>query len=650
MQYNDGFGRVLQSRSQAEDTLFGDATFGGGVIPGGDLAPVGDTAGRTRAASDPDNVVVSGWQLYDNKGQVVQKYEPFFSSGYGYDPPGDAQLGQRTTMFYDARQQLVRTVSADGSEQRVVRGIPVDLTDPDDSDGQPRCRPPGQRAGRARQRGRGRDAKGAVQLVAFDLLHRPSQVWARNQQGGAVTLRQIVEYGDAGIPDQPPADRAAARTGNLLGRWSRHHDEAGLVTVASVDVQGNVRETTRLVIADAPLLATYDLAAAAGWQVAPFQVDWTASAGQTRADRDGQLLEATNYVTSTRYDALNRITRRLLPADVEGVRREVLVTHSRGGAVESLTLDGTVHVQRIAHDAKGQRALIAYGNGVMTRYAYDPHTFRLVRMRSEHYTPTGAAGYHPTGDPVQDVGYDYDLAGNTVSVRDRTPGSGIPNNPGALAVDDPVLRKLIGNGDALDRHFGYDPTYRLLSATGREAQTPPGGDPWIDRPRGTDPTTAQPYTESYRIRRRRQPAEPRAHRHRRVHPGLHGGDRQQPGGPDDGRDDAVRLRLRPERQPRHRSRHPALRLEPGRPADRVRHPDPERGAVRARPVPIRQSGRADEEAGPAPGRGRPPRRDQFRQLHPQALPLYRQGRRRGERAELSRRPLPESGAGALDVL
>ena len=34
----DGFGRVLQTRAQAEDTLFGDPHFGGGVIPAEDLA------------------------------------------------------------------------------------------------------------------------------------------------------------------------------------------------------------------------------------------------------------------------------------------------------------------------------------------------------------------------------------------------------------------------------------------------------------------------------------------------------------------------------------------------------------------------------------------------------------------------------------
>jgi hypothetical protein len=48
-----------------------------------------------------------------------------------------------------------------------------------------------------------------------------------------------------------------------------------------------------------------------------------------------------------------------------------------GGAVSD------TFVERIAYNAKGQRVLIAYGNGIMTRHAYDPQTFRLLRLRTE---------------------------------------------------------------------------------------------------------------------------------------------------------------------------------------------------------------------------------------------------------------------------
>ncbi|MEN8651601.1 SpvB/TcaC N-terminal domain-containing protein [Streptomyces sp. 21So2-11] len=594
VQYSDGFGRIVQTRAQAEDTLFGDPTHGGGVIPAGDLTSVGDTTGRTRSPSGPENVIVSGWQVYDNKGRVVRKYEPFYSTGFAYAAPPEAQLGRRATLFYDPRGQVVRTLNPDGSEQRVLFGIPADVADPevfaptpwesysyDANDNAGRTHPGraqtyaghwntpastevdalgrtvrtvartgpaaadrlvtrsaydiqgnlvsvtdalGREAFRyvhdvARRRWRAdgndcgrrdtvpdalgrpiesRDGKGALTLCAFDALRRPSRVWARDGATGPVTLRQMVEYGDGGTDGHSAAERTAARARHLLGRPVRHHDEAGLVTVTAADFKGNVLESTRQVIADAPILAAYQDAKDRGWQVVPFQVEWTLAPGQSQQARDAQLLEAAGYVTTSAYDALDRVVRHEFPTDVEGRRRVLRPVYNRAGTLDQVRLDDTTYVQRISYDAKGQRTLIAYGNGVMTRYAYDPDTFLPVRLRSEHYTLVGDLTYRPSGDPLQDHGYAYDLTGNPLTVRDRAPGSGIPNNPGALGAGDPLLRKLLGGGDALDRHFTYDPLYRLLSATGREHQAPFAGDPWNAPPRGTDVTRTQAYTETYR--------------------------------------------------------------------------------------------------------------------------------------------------------
>ena len=431
VEYSDGFGRVLQTRAQAEDTLFGDPAFGGGVIPADQFAPVGDTVGRTRGPADPDNVIVTGWQVYDNKGRVVQKYEPFFSTGYDYAQPLDAQLGQKATMFYDPRGQVVRTLNPDGSEQRVVLGVPADLADPDAyaptpwesytydaNDNAGRTHPteaqpyashwntpasievdalgrtvravarngPPEQAGTAwfttrsaydiqgnlltvtdalgreafrysfdlaKRRWRmdsidagrrdtvpdalgspieSRDSKGAVTLGAFDLLHRPTRVWARDDATSAVTLRQRIEYGDGGDPGQPPADRDAARAAQParppvppLRRGRAGHRRPRSTSRATRC------EATRRVIADAPILAIYDQARLNGWQVVPFQVDWTPATGQTQDQRDTELLDPAGYVTTTSYDALNRVTRHVFPTDVEGKRRELHPTYNRAG-------------------------------------------------------------------------------------------------------------------------------------------------------------------------------------------------------------------------------------------------------------------------------------------------------------------------------
>ena len=87
VEYSDGFGRLLQTRTQGEEVRFGDEHFGGGET----LLPVkqsdgagGDVVGRRKTDLLNPNVVVSGWQIYDNKGQIVEKYEPFFSEGWDY--------------------------------------------------------------------------------------------------------------------------------------------------------------------------------------------------------------------------------------------------------------------------------------------------------------------------------------------------------------------------------------------------------------------------------------------------------------------------------------------------------------------------------------------------------------------------------------
>ena len=131
VEYSDGFGRLVQTRKQAEDVRFGDPSFGGGVLSADQAIAAGDTIGQTRAEGDPLNVVVSGLQVYDNKGRVVERYEPFFATGLDYQAAGGAVLGQKVGDDYDPRGQVFRTVYPDGSEERVIRGVPADLTRPD---------------------------------------------------------------------------------------------------------------------------------------------------------------------------------------------------------------------------------------------------------------------------------------------------------------------------------------------------------------------------------------------------------------------------------------------------------------------------------------------------------------------------------------
>ncbi|MBK9284055.1 MAG: VCBS repeat-containing protein [Sphingobacteriaceae bacterium] len=91
VEYSDGFGRLLQTRVQAEDVIFGASTGSATSLGSSGLpAQQGQNAnavGIERGTGDPLNVVVSGWKIYNNKGMVVEQYEPFFDKGFEYELP-----------------------------------------------------------------------------------------------------------------------------------------------------------------------------------------------------------------------------------------------------------------------------------------------------------------------------------------------------------------------------------------------------------------------------------------------------------------------------------------------------------------------------------------------------------------------------------
>ena len=65
-----------------------------------------------RPAPGAPNVVVTGAQLFDNKGQIVEQFEPYFSSGFAYVAPGETERGLASRVFYDPRGLAVRTLHA----------------------------------------------------------------------------------------------------------------------------------------------------------------------------------------------------------------------------------------------------------------------------------------------------------------------------------------------------------------------------------------------------------------------------------------------------------------------------------------------------------------------------------------------------------
>ena len=107
--------------------------------------------------------------------------------------------------------------------------------------------------------------------------------------------------------------------------------------------------------------------------------------------------------------------------------------YDEAGNLRSIDVDGTVIVERIAHDALGHRTLVAFANGVLERRAFDDRTGRLRRLRAERFTQPAPLTYRPTGaPPLLDVGHAYDLVGNVTAIRHRWPGCGTGPLPDAL--------------------------------------------------------------------------------------------------------------------------------------------------------------------------------------------------------------------------
>lgn len=574
-EFSDGFGRLVQSRAQAEDLVFGER--------GDDVGLSGQVGAAVAPAIGTlvnDAVVVSGFQEYDQKGRVIRKYEPCFDAGFDYQSNRMPANAVFVSMFYDPRGQVIRTVNPDGSEQRVVFGVPGSIAAPklddpdafeptpwesyvyDANDLAPLTHPGtsvparhhytsastvldgmGRAIAQVVRNGpapatdwyitrssfdmRGnllvisdalnrrafvhshdllnrplkvdsidaglrtsvldalgnlveyRDSKGSLALRRYDKLNRLVELWARNneQPTSTFTLRESLTYAPPGTP------------GHAAGRLIEHRDEAGIVRINRYDFKGSVLESSRQVPADS--------------EMAAWLADWSAAqAAATEAK-----LEAKAYVTSSSYDALNRVSAITYPEDVTGNRAQLTPQYNRGGALKAVKLrkgaaaPEETFVEHIAYNAKAQRVLIAYGNGVMTRHAYDRQTFRLTRRRTERFQKADALQWSGLGvatglndEILQDLSYQYDFAGNIVSIEERVKHCGIRNS-------DP---------DRLLRAFEYDPIYRLTRATGRTAAHPsaappyadprlsgfhPAGNPVFTQDNGPDQTEA--YSEDY---------------------------------------------------------------------------------------------------------------------------------------------------------
>jgi RHS repeat-associated protein len=307
------------------------------------------------------------------------------------------------------------------------------------------------------------DSRGHLFRNAYDALQRPVESYLTDGVSAEVLTGRTV-YGESA---------ATPEALNLRGRATQIFDQAGLVSNDAYDFKGNLLGSSRQLATDYRNI-----------------IDW--SLGTVS-------LEAGAYASATRYDAFNR------PVELTAPDASVIhPSYNVGGLLDGVTVApagaaDSVFISNIDYDAKGQRELIAYGNGATTQYSYDADTYRLTRLLTTRDQSTlgarvrGLLGLQNAKDVLQDLNYIYDPAGNIVRVRDD-------------AQQTIYFRNKRVEPSSI---YSYDPLYRLISASGREQlglnngnlQTPTAPDAWNSFPLGFD----QPgdgnalglYTEQY---------------------------------------------------------------------------------------------------------------------------------------------------------
>ncbi len=115
--YSDGFGRVAMKKVQAE--------------PG----PLFDANGNVVVASASPRWVGTGRTVFNNKGNPVKQYEPFFSATFEFEDEATVvQAGVTPIIHYDALDRVVRTELPNGTESDVEFDVWQQISsDPNDT-------------------------------------------------------------------------------------------------------------------------------------------------------------------------------------------------------------------------------------------------------------------------------------------------------------------------------------------------------------------------------------------------------------------------------------------------------------------------------------------------------------------------------------
>jgi RHS repeat-associated protein len=281
-------------------------------------------------------------------------------------------------------------------------------------------------------------------VIHYDALRRPLQTYVKRPLPDTHTSEQYLAevrfYGDG--PQARAFTGNNPEANNLRGQLWKVYDGAGLVHNVRYDFKGNLNTTERALLVDPKTQVRWESVA----DIFSPQ-DLSAFDGSEKLETVlGAAKKSKVYQLTRKFDALNRV---ILSQEPDG-RTIKTPTFNKRNLLKLLKVVPTesqdTFVQQITYNEKGQRVSITYGNEVETRYEYDSKTFRLLTLTTNR--KNSAQGT----TRLQALQYSYDPVGNIVVIQDHAHKEVFRNNARIRS----------------ESTYTYDPTYRLIEATGRE--------------------------------------------------------------------------------------------------------------------------------------------------------------------------------------
>ena len=439
--YADGLGRAVQVKKTA--SIF-----------------------KGRGLADEEKHIISGKQIYDALGRVVETYYPFTASVQSQLVPAPSSSIPPTKTLYDEKDRPVEQILPDGASVKTAYKI-------------------------THHKG-----ENTLHTTQTDALSRQSHTYT-DAQGRVLTQVQPdgtethFEYSAIGeltkVTDAQGHQTLSEY--DLLGRRTKLvHPDAG-TTILVYDKAGNLikRQTSQIrgEMPDGYITYHYDYNRLQEIKYPKYpenSVRYHYGAQSEQAGRRGRLwlvedasggteyfygdmgevtkeirslrikpVEVQTYVTQYEYDSWNRIQKLVYP---DGERLDFgyniagNLTSLKGYKAPEGTAPSEEHaytyLKQQGYDEFEQKVYRLYGNDTETRYHYDPVMRRLEHLKAESLTPAGGGGSFL----IQNNRYAYDLVGNILKVENQ-----LPIIHGAL-------------GGASSYEYQYDNLNRLTLAKG----------------------------------------------------------------------------------------------------------------------------------------------------------------------------------------